>query len=270
MQRIVGERRTKLATCSVCCVLMLSSCALFVPRDAARVECPTANVKQIVLVVTGDWNDSTGSLQTFERNRLGDDWTAVSDVIPVNVGKHGLGWGVGLHGETAGNGPVKKEGDGKSPAGVFRISEVFGYAAADSAKPFKMPYELLRSMTQCVDDAKSQYYNLLLDSSDVKNAQWNSNEVMNTSDSLYRWGAFVDHNVSPRIAGRGSCIFLHVWEGPNCPTTGCTSMEVSNLLNILRWLDPIKNPVLVQLPRKEYQRLWLSWNLLPSGEFGKN
>lgn len=263
MRFTAGERRTILATCSVCCAFILSSCALFAPQEAVRVECPTANVKQIVLVVTSDWNDSTGFLQTFERNRLGNDWTAGSNVIPVDVGKHGLGWGVGLHGETVENGPVKKEGDGKSPAGVFRISEVFGYAATDSARLFKMPYVPLTSVTQCIDDEESQYYNLLLDSLDVANARWKSHEVMNASDSLYRWGAFVDHNVSPRIAGRGSCIFLHVWEGPNRPTVGCTAMEVSNLLNVLRWLDPVKNPVLVQLPSTEYRRLWKTWNLPP-------
>jgi L,D-peptidoglycan transpeptidase YkuD (ErfK/YbiS/YcfS/YnhG family) len=255
--------RTILVACSVCCALILSSCAFFVPGKAVQVECPTANVKQIVLVVTSDWNDSTGTLQTFERNRLGDDWIAASKAIPVDVGRNGLGWGVGLHGEAVDNGPVKREGDGKSPAGVFRISEVFGYASADSANLFKMPYEPLSSVAQCIDDAKSEYYNLLLDSLDVKNAHWTSNEVMRASDSLYSWGAFVDQNVSPRIPGRGSCIFLHIWEGPNRPTAGCTAMELSNLLHILHWLDPIKHPVLVQLPRKEYQAVWKSWNLPP-------
>lgn len=266
----VGEHRRLLITFSACGALILSSCALFVFGEATRVECPTANVKQIILVVTSDWNDSTGSLQTFERNKLGDDWTAASNTIPVNVGKNGLGWGIGLHGEAVDNGPVKKEGDGKAPAGVFGISEVFGYASADSAKLFKMPYEPLSSIIQCVDDAKSQYYNLLLDSTDVKNADWKSHEVMNGSDSLYLWGAFVEHNITPRIEGGGSCIFLHVWEGPGRPTAGCTSMQLSNLITILRWLDPIKNPVLVQLPKNEYKRLWIRWNLPPAAQYAQS
>lgn len=257
---------TVLAASLACCVLLFSSCAIFAPTETMHVECPTANVKQLVLVITNSWSDSTGSLQTFQRDRLGEDWKAVSNVIPVTIGRRGLGWGVGLHGQSVDNGPVKVEGDGKSPAGVFGISEVFGYAASDSARQFKLPYEPLSSMTQCVDDAKSEYYNFIVDSLDVKNAQWKSHEIMNASDSLYRWGAFVDHNISPRIAGRGSCIFLHVWEGPTCPTAGCTAMEVTNLLGILRWLDPVKNPVLVQLPRKEFENLQVSWNLPPVKE----
>lgn len=268
MQLAAGERRAILVACSVCCALVLSSCALFVPGGAVRVECPTANAKQIILVVTGDWSDSTGTLRTLERSRLGDGWRSVSNPIPVDVGRNGLGWGVGLHGQTLDDGPVKKEGDGKSPAGVFGISEVFGFGGPDTAKLFKMPYESLSSVTQCVDDAESQYYNLLVDSLDVKNAHWKSNEQMRSRDSLYRWGAFLDHNISPRIPGKGSCIFLHVWEGPGRPTAGCTAMEVSNLLGILRWLDPIKNPVLVQLPRKEYKNLWKSWNLPQPGGTG--
>ena len=250
------------------CALMVSSCALFVSGNAGRVECPTADVKQIVLVITSDWNDSTGSLQTFERKSLGGAWMAVSSPIPVDVGRNGLGWGIGLHGEAVDNGPVKREGDGKSPAGVFRIGEVFGYASAEGARLFKMPYEPLTSITQCIDDAKSEYYNLLLDSTDVKNAHWKSNEVMNGIDSLYLWGAFVDHNTSPRIEGRGSCIFLHIWEGPGRPTAGCTAMSQSILISILRWLDPTKRPVLVQLPMDEYQKLRLRWDL-PMAEYAE-
>ena len=267
MQADFVRGRENLTTCMILASFFFSSCAVFAPHESTRVECPTANVKQMVLVVTDNWNDSTGQLATYERIRLGDPWSRVTSPISVDVGRGGLGWGVGLHGNNIDDGPMKREGDGKSPAGVFRISEVFGFGGPDSARLFKMPYEPLTSLSQCVDDAESEYYNLIVDSLDVENAHWNSNEEMRSRDSLYRWGAFVDHNVSPRIPGRGSCIFLHVWDGPSRPTAGCTAMDASQLLEILRWLDPSKNPVLVQIPRGEYIRLWRTWDLPPPQEF---
>jgi hypothetical protein len=39
-------------------------------------------------------------------------------------------------------------------------------------------------------------------------------------------------------------------------------MSQPHMLAILRWLDPVKQPVLVQLPESEYQQLKTPW-LLP-------
>jgi hypothetical protein len=48
--------------------------------------------------------------------------------------------------------------------------------------------------------------------------------------------------------GRGSCIFLHVWDGPGRPTAGCTAMDAAAMREVLAWLDPAARPALVQLP----------------------
>ncbi len=53
----------------------------------------------------------------------------------------------------------------------------------------------------------------------------------------------------------GSCIFLHIWEGPGKGTAGCTAMGSLSMEEVLRWLDGEKRPVLVQLPRAEFERL---------------
>jgi len=156
-------------------------------------------------------------------------------------------------------GPIKQEGDGKSPAGIFRLSTAFGYAA-QGLPGWKMPYLSLTPSVECVDDAHSKFYNHVLDRAAVA-PDWNSSEVMLRSDGLYRWGVMVDHNAEPVTAGGGSCIFLHIWLGTGEGTSGCTAMAQAQLELLLARLDPARQPLLVQLPRPQYKKLRRHWKL---------
>src|SRR5579871_1777988 len=178
----------------------------------------------------------------------------IGNAIPVSLGRSGLGWGEGLH-PAQSSGPVKKEGDGRSPAGIFRMGTAFGYRPLDG----KWPYRVLTPDTECVDDAQSKRYNRLVDRSTEK-VDWKSSEKMLRSDDLYRIGIVVLHNDQP-IPGKGSCIFLHIRATPESATVGCTAMEPNHIETILKWLDPAKRPILVQLPKAEYQRLKKEWEL---------
>ncbi|HVG91699.1 MAG TPA: L,D-transpeptidase family protein, partial [Alphaproteobacteria bacterium] len=217
---------------------------------------------QMVVVTTGSWDAPQGMLRRYERKRPGKPWQPVSQPITVMVGKSGLGWGTGLlSAPREASDPVKKEGDGKAPAGVFRLSKAFGYAPQEESG-WKMPYVSLTPTIECVDDEKSKFYNTLVDTTTVS-ADWGSheNEKMRRADDLYRWGILVDHNANPTVAGRGSCIFMHIWRGPGQPTVGCTAMAQDDLESLLGWLDPKRMPLLVQLPAAQYQKLRHRWNL---------
>ena len=243
------------------CVFILCSCSISQTLNENARGSPLLNSRQIVVVVTNSWHDVSGELYYFERPLLGDDWETVTSRTAISLGRAGLAWGNGLQGNDLGNGPIKHEGDGKSPAGVFKISAVFGYAPKDSAPAFRMPYIHLNPSMQCIDDINSIYYNLVIDSSQVKRADWTSYEQMRRNDVLYKWGALIDHNVMPRKTGDGSCIFLHIWNGPTSTTSGCTALDEIHLLALLQWLDISKNPVLIQLPKKEYDKLKVQWHL---------
>ena len=57
-------------------------------------------------------------------------------------------------------------------------------------------------------------------------------------DHLYDFIVEIDHNTSPRVAGRGSAVFLHLARANFGPTAGCVSMTESAMLRLLRRLGP--------------------------------
>lgn len=243
--------------------LLLLTCLAAAGQSQSRTrgnDAPLARSRQLVVVTTGDWDARGGTLRRYERRGPRSSWRPVRGPFAVVVGRNGLGWGAGVN-SAAGAGPVKKEGDGKAPAGVFRLSSAFGYAPTAEARWLKLPYLPLDSSVECVDDVNSPNYNLILDKDRLKNADWKSSEQMRRDDELYRWGVVVEHNAAPPVSGKGSCIFLHIWQGPESGTAGCTAMERKNLEELLGWLDPKKGPLLVQLPTTEYARLRGSWRL---------
>ena len=232
------------AAISLLLVAALVSCA----SSAARPDLLVGS-SQAIVVTTAGWSETNGLLQRYERTAGG--WKAVGDPMAIVTGRTGLAWAGGLLQEAAPAGaPVKREGDGKSPAGIFALGTAFGF---DASSPFRLPYKPLRDATECVDDSASIYYNTIVDRDAVPRVDWSSSEKMRTIGQ-YRWGAVVLHNTPPRPGG-GSCIFLHIWGGPSSTTSGCTAMSQEDLETLLRWLDPAANPRLVQLPRGEYQRL---------------
>jgi D-alanyl-D-alanine dipeptidase len=228
-------------------------CLLFivcVPCAAQTV----ASTGQLLVVTTHGWSDVPGVAQRYER--LGQSFVKVGQPFAIVVGRTGLGWGRGLEPSIPAEGPAKAEGDGKSPAGVFSIGSAFGY---DHQVTTRMPFMLLSPAIECVDDAKSTHYNQLVDGTGMRR-DWSSSEHMRRDDELYHYGFKVNYN-SPATPGRGSCIFLHIWRSPSEGTVGCTAMEQANMLMLFGWLDPKKKPLLVQLPRAEYQRHRAAWQL---------
>jgi len=237
--------------------LLLAACAGAVSAPSLPGPVPDES-RQLLLVVTPTWTSTTGTLRRFERSTDGAAWRAVGTPVEVVVGRAGLGWGRGLH-TSPSTGPQKREGDGRAPAGVFRLTDAFGYAPLDSAAT-GLPYVQATPDLECVDDVDSRFYNRVLDRTDVA-ADWDSHEEMRRRDVLYRRGVVVAHNADTPRAGGGSCIFLHVWRGPGTTTSGCTAMPEARLAEAMGWLDAEAGPVLVQLPDAEYRRLRRSWAL---------
>jgi D-alanyl-D-alanine dipeptidase len=246
---------------SLACVLI--ACAQVA---TGKTPAPLLRSRQLLVVTTRGWGDVPGTLRRFERKGTKGAWVRVGGDVPVAVGRNGLGWGVGLVDVSGASGPQKKEGDGKAPAGVFALGSAFGFAPSRAAW-LRLPYIPLTPSVECVDDTASRHYNLIVDREAAGDVDWNSSERMRSVEG-YHWGLVVRHNAAPPVAGRGSCIFLHIWAGPGRGTAGCTALEEASLTELLRWLDPKKRPLLVQLPEGEYARLSAAWHL-PALAFDK-
>ena len=81
------------------------------------------------------------------------------------------------------------------------------------------------------------------------------------TDDQNHWGLVVEQNVDPAQPADGSCIFLRIWRGPGQATVGSTATAQEQIENVLGWLDPAQNPVLVQLPASKYRALEKTWEL---------
>jgi len=222
---------------------------------------PLALSRQLLVVVAPAWDECAAQLRRFERENLAGDWQAVGEVIAVSLGRAGLAWGRGRHPNVGGT--AKREGDGRAPAGVFPITALFGYASPDSAlaRAAKLPYLGASRDLKAIDDPASVHYNRIVDQSSVAQPDWVSCEDMLRDDQRYAVGAVVAHNAEPPVPGAGSCIFLHVWAGAGGPTAGCTAMSLADMTAIAGWLDGAALPLLVQLPRVEYEKWREAWGL---------
>ena len=223
------------------------------PTFAGAVDLSKENQQseQLVVVVTDGWTSIRARLYCFEK--LNGKWIAQFS-FPAVVGKNGMAPGEGPEEIDFSGVSPKKEGDMKSPAGLFLLGPAFGYAEKSGVKWIQMPYLQATDDLICIDDSNSRNYNQLTEKSRT-HADWKTHEEMHLQSGEYKWGIFVQYNIKPVQTGRGSCIFLHVWDSEAEGTAGCTAMEEQNIIKLLRWLQAEKHPLLIQLPESEYRRI---------------
>ncbi len=239
-------------------VLLASACQQ-APGTTAVPEAPPPQVsyRQAVVVLSEGWDSLQATLYVLEK---ADSSWKVLQQHPAVVGQKGLGWGIGLSDFRQHPGPTKKEGDKKSPAGVFSFGEAFGYSPPASLPPLKWTYQQIIWETQCIEDVESAHYNQIVLETDPEK-DWEQADRMARKDDLYELGMFVNHNVDPAEPGSGSCIFLHLWRSEKEGTLGCTAMARDQMVELLQWMDPAKQPVLVQVPREAYSLISGEWGL---------
>ena len=249
-------------TATALLALSLAACAHRSSLPAADAH-NWAHAQQMVLVTSADWDATGGELRRFERNGAGEGWKQVGDTMPVTLGRSGSGWGLGLNPQR-GDGPVKREGDGKAPAGVFAIGTAFGYADRATTG---LPYQAMTTNDWCIDVPASNYYNKIIDRSMVKapyldqSSEPMRRDIHADGDQRYREGFVIEHNEGGAARQGGSCIFAHLWKAPGETTAGCTAMAPASMDALLAWLDARRKPVFVLLPEAQYAALKHDWKL---------
>ena len=146
---------------------------------------------------------------------------AVSAPFPAVVGKGG----VVLAGE-------KKEGDLKTPAGLYPLGEAFG----TQPLALKMDYKYITPEDKFIDDIESEFYNTWV------SGQTNAKSYESMQIAPYKMGVVINYNMSPTIPGKGSAIFMHLSRSLAIPTFGCVAMDEHHLLALLHWLDKKQHP----------------------------
>jgi len=248
---VAQSGRNRHGACFRCLLSALVIVSLPFPGVAASVSVLPSSCGQCIIVTTPSWPASTGTLRAFDR-ASGGNWRLHGQPVDVRLGSAGLAWGRGLFNDDHLPGPRKAEGDKKAPAGVFKLLFCFGYQ--QTAPDTRLRYRAIDAATVTVDDPRSRFYNQMLEATSVRHPDWKSAEKMRLPDDRYKWGIVVGHNVPP-VPGAGSCIFMHVWKNSATTTVGCTAMPEKALVNLLRWLDPAKHPLLVQMPAPVYGQM---------------
>lgn len=215
-----------------------------------------SNVKKEILLlsIAENINMQTGSLHLFVKESKA--WEKQSAAFPVSYGKKGLAWVPEHWPQPSPEKINKKEGDLRSPAGIFQIGTLFGRETFET----NCPFEKLHNNLQCIEDVQSKWYNDIVDHRIEKD--WNSTDVMLRSDGLFDFGFFLEHNLKDE-KGKGSCVFFHIWGSENKATAGCTAMSRNDMKKVLHFLDCDARIRVIQCPKEAYR------NLSVHGDFPK-
>lgn len=137
---------------------------------------------------------------------------------PARIGRCGLG--------------KRKEGDGKTPAGLFSLGPAFGLLPDPGAR---MPYTQLTPAHYWVDDPQHASYNRLVTLEQGETPSWRSAEHLCDFPDAYAYVLCLGYN--PECTpGLGSALFLHCSTGR--ATQGCVALPEAAVRRLLLLLRP--------------------------------
>lgn len=135
--------------------------------------------------------------------------------IPCSLGRNGIK-------------TDKREGDGATPTGMFRMQNLW-YRPELRGRPRTLfPGIPIKPFSGWCDDPSSPAYNR-----PVRLPFGASHERLWRSDPLYDLVVVLDHNVIPRRKGRGSAIFFHLQRDDRGPTEGCVAIPFASMRRLL-------------------------------------
>jgi L,D-peptidoglycan transpeptidase YkuD (ErfK/YbiS/YcfS/YnhG family) len=125
----------------------------------------------------------------------------------------------------------KREGDGATPRGRFRLRRLWWRADRGPRPRTLLPVRRVTPHDAWCEDPADRRYNqpMRLQDGQAGDRLWRD-------DRLYDLVIELDHNTRPRIAGRGSAVFVHVARAGLAPTAGCVAMRRETLWRLVRSL----------------------------------
>ena len=145
--------------------------------------------------------------------------TAAGRTIPVALGRGGI----------LAN---KREGDGGTPKGTFRPRQLWWRADRHTRPRTHLPVRAIRAEDAWCEDPADRHYNR-----PIRMTRDQAGDRLRRADHLYDFIIEIDHNTLPRVAGRGSAVFLHLARDHFGPTAGCVAMTKQAMRHLLRRLS---------------------------------
>ncbi len=194
------------------------------PSNVANDLRPAAAGSQLITVETVAATSTYASLRTWRLSR--GCWRPVAGPYLARVGRNGVR-------------KNRREGDGTTPIGTFRIGPTMYGNEPNPGVRFR--YRRLSCAAWWVEDPTSRLYNTFQHVPCGKRPPFKvSGRPMSQEPRAYPYLAVVEFNMHPIVRGRGSGIFLHAQTGG--PTNGCISLRRGELVRVLRWLSPEARP----------------------------
>jgi L,D-peptidoglycan transpeptidase YkuD (ErfK/YbiS/YcfS/YnhG family) len=122
----------------------------------------------------------------------------------------------------------KREGDGGTPRGVFHPRRLWWRADRHPRPRTFLPVRAITSHDAWSENPADRHYN-----QSIRLHGDAPGDRLKRDDHLYDFIIEIDHNTRPRIAGRGSAVFLHLARDQFAPTAGCVGMTKSAMLQLL-------------------------------------
>jgi L,D-peptidoglycan transpeptidase YkuD (ErfK/YbiS/YcfS/YnhG family) len=191
---------------------------------AAALLCPGPTNAQQLVTVQAHPGATIASLSVWQRKgacfrRVAGPWTA-------QLGESGLS-------------NHKREGDGSTPTGTYRLGATMYGIARNPGVTFT--YHRLGCGDWWDEDAGSPSYNTFQHvACGTRPAFGGDSEALWRISPQYRYFAVIEYNAHPVLPGRGSAIFIHVSAAH--ATAGCVSLPERQLVRLLRWLRPAAKP----------------------------
>lgn len=126
----------------------------------------------------------------------------------------------------------KREGDGATPRGEFRPLRLWWRADRHPRPATLLSVRPIMPEDAWCEDPSSRRYNR-----PIKLGADQAGDRLTRADHLYDFIVEIDHNVRPRVAGRGSAVFIHLARPGYAPTAGCVALDLKNMRRLLAWLD---------------------------------
>jgi L,D-peptidoglycan transpeptidase YkuD (ErfK/YbiS/YcfS/YnhG family) len=241
----------------VLALLMTAVLAAAAPAAAALPDelAHVGGARQVIVVSGNSWTSTYATVRAFQRGADGR-WRQAVGTMKARTGYGGWKWA-----------SSRRQDTGQTPAGTFTLTQAFGVRADPGTR---LPYRKVDGNDYWAGDNRdARTYNLFQPSAS-RTRTWRVSQaerlaafpkqyahavVINfNTPSGVRWDAAHGQYVATKKADtrRGSAIFLHA--SGSGSTAGCVSVARTDLVRLLRWLNPAAKPRIVMAPASAIRR----------------